>query len=84
MRYVTYVLKSGINGDIYIGSTRNLENRIQRHNDGKVKSTKGYKPWGLMEHFTFPTRAEAMRYEKFLKTGQQKEILRKKYGHVVK
>lgn len=84
MRYFVYVLKSLINNDIYIGSTEDVNNRIYRHNQGKVKSTKGYKPWKLLEYREFDSRAEAVQNERFLKNHQQKEILKRKYGLVVK
>jgi len=80
MEYYVYVLKSQKNGDLYIGSTDNVENRFRLHNSGKVKSTKGYRPWLLLEYKTCSNRPEAVRLERFLKTGQQKELLRKKYN----
>ena len=79
MKYCTYVLNSLKNNDIYIGSAANLNNRLKLHNSGKIKSTKGYKPWRLLEYYEFDTRSEAVKYEKFLKSHQQKEILKKKY-----
>lgn len=79
MSYYTYVLLSLKNNDIYIGSAEDLYDRVDLHNQGKVKSTKGYKPWKLLEHHEFKSRSEAFRHEKFLKTGQQKELLKKKY-----
>ena len=79
MNYYVYVLKSTINNDLYVGSTENVENRLRLHNSGKVKSTKAYRPWYLQETRHCSTRSEAVLLEKFLKTGQQKEILRVKY-----
>lgn len=84
MKYYVYILSSLKNSYLYIGSTGNLSNRVAFHNQGKVKSTKAYRPWELLEFKTFNTRSEAVKMERFLKTGQQKEILRKKYGHVAK
>lgn len=85
MNYYTYVLRSFKNNDIYIGSTANLNKRVRLHNLGKVKSTKGYRPWHLLEYKKFDSRSEALKYEKFLKLHQQKEILKKKYnGRVAK
>ncbi len=72
-------MKSFKNGDIYVGSTSNISNRIMLHNAGKVKSTKGYRPWELLESIQYETRSQAVKMEMFYKTGQQKEILRKKY-----
>ena len=84
MDFYTYVLLSFRNDDIYIGSTENIEKRVHLHNNGKVKSTKGYRPWKLLECHKFNTRSEAVNHERFLKTHQQKEILKKKYGLVAK
>mgnify|MGYP003821603743 CR=1 FL=1 len=77
MKYYVYILLSLKNNDIYIGSTANLQNRINLHNEGKVKSTKAYKPWQLLESREFDSRSEAMKQEMFLKTHQQKESLKK-------
>ena len=79
-KYFTYILKSLVNNDIYVGSTENVENRLCRHNSGNVKSTKAYRPWKLMATEEFGSRSEACKNEIFLKTGQQKELLRRRYG----
>ncbi|MEK7575325.1 MAG: GIY-YIG nuclease family protein [Patescibacteria group bacterium] len=77
--YYTYVLKSLSNSDLYVGSTENIEQRLHLHNTGRVRSTKAYRPWIMLENKPFKTRSEAQSHEYFLKSGQQKEILRKKY-----
>ena len=77
--YYVYVLKSEKNGDLYVGSTENVANRLIMHNKGKVCSTKPNRPWKIMTSVTFQTRGEAVKHETFLKTGQQKELLRKKF-----
>jgi putative endonuclease len=77
--YFVYILKSRKNGDIYIGSTEDVGNRLKLHNNGKVKSTRFNRPWELMGRSVFSTRAEAVKQERFLKTGQQKERLRRFY-----
>lgn len=70
---------------MYIGSAEDVEKRISLHNSGRVRSTKANVPWILLETRSTEKRSEAVRLERFLKTGQQKEILRRKYiGHVVK
>ncbi|MEK7166846.1 MAG: GIY-YIG nuclease family protein [Patescibacteria group bacterium] len=79
MKYFVYILKSFKNNDIYIGSTNNVEKRFKLHNLGKVKSTKSYIPWKLLEYHQYNSRSEAMKQEKYLKTGQQKEIIKRKY-----
>ena len=84
MKYYTYILKSLVNNDIYIGSSEDLNKRLNVHNQGKVKSTKAYRPWILLEYEAYNSRSEAFRRERFLKTGQQKELLKKRYGAVAK
>lgn len=78
--FYVYFLKSLKNNNLYIGSTENLENRLHLHNLGKVKSTKFYKPWKLVGSELYQTRSEAVKKERFLKTSQQREILKRKYG----
>ena len=84
MNYSVYILRSLKNGDLYVGSTEDISNRLARHNCGKVKSTKGYRPWEILDIMEFPTRSDAVKHEMFLQTGQQKGLLRAKYGVVVK
>lgn len=80
--YYTYVLLSKANGDLYVGSTENLENGIKLHNKGRVKSTKAHRPWKLVKKYVFSSRAKAVHMERHLKTGQQKELLHKRLGLV--
>lgn len=75
--FYVYFLKSQVNADLYIGSCENIDKRVKRHNSGLVKSTKAYVPWKLVGTESYNTRSEAVRRERFLKTGQQKELLKK-------
>jgi len=69
-----------MNNDLYVGSTEDVDGRVKSHNAGKVKSTKGYRPWQLLGYEEHSTRSEAVKRERFLKNHQQKEILKKKYS----
>jgi len=82
--YFVYILRSLKNNDIYVGSAEDIAKRFDLHNKGRVKSTKAYRPWELLNKEEFNSRGDAVRRERFLKTGQQKEILKRKYGHVAK
>ncbi len=73
--FYTYVLRSVKNKRIYVGSTSNLKNRFEQHSTGNVSSTKAYVPWHLVEYHVFTNRSRAMQFERFLKTGQQRERL---------
>lgn len=78
--FYVYFLKNFKNDDLYVGSTEDLERRLHMHNLGKVKSTRFYRPWKLVDYEEYETRSEAVRMEKFFKTGQQKELLKIKYA----
>ncbi len=75
--YYVYVLRSLKNGYRYIGQTNNLEKRLQEHNSGITKSIRFQLPFTLEHNEEWATRAEAMKREKFLKSGQGREWLTK-------
>ena len=68
VKYFTYIIKSDHDGGYYFGSTSNLESRIKIHNSGKVRSTKGRRPWRLHYHEAYDTRSEAVKREYFFKS----------------
>jgi putative endonuclease len=78
MSYIIYALKSSFDNRIYVGFTENLKRRIKEHNQGKTKSTKGFRPWVLIYQETVETRIEARKREKYLKGGSGKEFLKNK------
>lgn len=78
--FYVYFLRSTINNDLYVGSTEDVTNRVRLHNAGRVKSTKAYRPWDLLGYEEYPSRTEAVKYEKFYKTHQQKNLLKAKYN----
>ena len=76
--FYIYVLKSLSHGTLYIGSSEDPEVRLKnKHNKGKVRYTKGRMPWEIIYKEEFATRAEAMKREKFLKSGQGREFLKR-------
>ena len=70
--YFVYVLKSMKDGNMYIGFTKDLEERINRHNKGLVKSTKNRVPFELIFYEASKNKYDAIHREKYLKTS---------YGH---
>lgn len=71
-----YVLKNQ-DSEIYIGSTNNLKKRINQHNKGLNKSTKG-KAWSLETCIAVKRRLTARRLEKYLKSGSGRATLKKR------
>ncbi len=64
-----YVLASEVTGHRYTGSCGDLDDRLRRHNAGESLATRHGVPWRLVHTETFPSRADAVRRERFLKTG---------------
>ncbi|MDQ5953909.1 MAG: putative endonuclease [Patescibacteria group bacterium] len=73
--YTVYVLKSLKNNYRYIGQTNNLNKRLNEHNSGLSKSTKNIRPLVLDYSEEYATRSEAMKRERFLKSGKGREWL---------
>jgi len=66
--FVVYFLRSRKDSSFYVGQTSNIENRLQRHNKGLIRSTKHRRPFDLIYRENFNTRREAMLREKYLKS----------------
>ena len=75
MSYWVYVLRSVSGRRRYVGQTDDLERRLARHNAGLVFATAPYRPWRLLHAERWGTRAEAMRRERLLKSGQGRQFL---------
>ncbi|MFA6027657.1 MAG: GIY-YIG nuclease family protein [Patescibacteria group bacterium] len=78
--YFVYILKSAADNNLYIGSTDNLDRRIQEHNTGNVNSTKNRRPLKLKCYFVFEERKTAAQFEKYLKTGSGKAFAYKHFN----
>ena len=68
--YTVYAIRSLTTGRIYIGQTKNLENRLRDYNAGHVQSTKKDKPWELYALQTMENRKEVMHMEWKLKCSK--------------
>ena len=73
--FYVYVLRSSKTGRRYVGSCQDIEERLGRHNAGHSKATRHGIPWVLVHFEAFATRAEAVRRERYFKTGKGREEL---------
>lgn len=76
MEYYFYALKSDLDGRIYKGITSNVAQRLKEHNEGKTRSTKGYRPWVLVYSEFIGERKAARAKEKYYKSGSGREELK--------
>jgi putative endonuclease len=75
MPYYVYILKSLKDGSFYVGSTNNLENRLQRHNEGRVASTKSKRFWKLVYSEQHPNRSGAAQRENEIKSHKRRAFI---------
>ena len=69
VQYV-YILRSESNPDRhYVGTTRDLRERLRRHNSGSVSHTAKYVPWRIKTYLAFEDTDRAMSFERYLKSA---------------
>ncbi|GJQ61586.1 MAG: hypothetical protein SCALA702_06390 [Melioribacteraceae bacterium] len=74
--YFVYVIKSA-EGYRYTGMTENLEFRLLQHNDHSLSQwTRRGKNWEIIYIKVFDNKSEALRYEKWLKSGVGRDFLK--------
>jgi len=74
--YYVYVLKSQVDSKLYVGYTTNLRERLQKHQNGEVTSTKFRRPFELIFYEGYKSMKDAKRREGYLKTSKGKSSLR--------
>ena len=75
----TYILENPA-GRFYIGQTDDLDRRIEEHNSPETVGTKfTHKngPWRLVWSESHPTRSEAVRRERFIKSRKSAAWIRR-------
>ncbi|OPZ68531.1 MAG: GIY-YIG nuclease superfamily protein [bacterium ADurb.Bin478] len=72
--FVVYALQLS-NGHFYVGQTNNLQRRIHEHLRGRTPYTRKFKIKKIVYTEYLATRSEALKREKFLKSGQGRQWL---------
>jgi putative endonuclease len=73
--YYLYIIQNNINQSYYIGHTRNIGERVKRHNEGRSKYTAQKGSWRMIYQEIFQTRGEAMKREKEIKEKKSKKYI---------
>ncbi len=76
--YYVYILKCADNS-YYSGCTKDLVDRLDWHNRGSVPATKDRRPVELVTYIAFNDKYKAFEYEKYLKTGPGRAVMRKRF-----
>jgi putative endonuclease len=78
--FYAYILQSDFNGRFYIGSTKDIANRIDQHNSGRTPSTKPFRPWRLVHSEEFETLVDARKRETEIKSWKSHDYICKTFG----
>jgi len=74
--YYTYIIFSDVLNAFYVGSTQDLEKRIDQHNNSNgSKFTKRAKDWRVVYSEIFQTRADAQKREYAIKRKKSKTYI---------
>lgn len=65
--YYVYIIRSKVDGNLYLGSTNDLWKRFTEHNNGKVISTRHRKPFELVYYEAYKVEKDARNREHNLK-----------------
>ncbi|MEK7576526.1 MAG: GIY-YIG nuclease family protein [Patescibacteria group bacterium] len=78
--YYTYILLSEKDKRTYVGYTSNLDERLKRHNEGRVKATKNRRPLKFFYTEEFKTIAEAKERELWWKSHAGRKKLKELFS----
>ena len=79
--FYVYVLRSKVDGKLYVGQTVDLKKRLSEHNTGQVPSTRRRIPLELLYYEACTHRNDALHREKYLKTTYGHRYLRNRLKH---
>ncbi|MDZ7754914.1 GIY-YIG nuclease family protein [Rhodohalobacter sp.] len=76
MHYL-YILYSKKLDQYYSGHSKNVDNRLQKHNGGMSRATHRGVPWELKRVVEFPTKRQAIQAENWIKKMKSRIVIEK-------
>ena len=64
----------------YVGRTTNVDERLAWHNAGPCGYTVAYRPWTLAVSIEFSTKKQALRFERYLKSGSGRAFTKRHFA----
>ena len=75
-----YIIRSDTNTSRhYVGITNDLHARLEWHNHGPCGHTRLHRPWSVLVSLDFPTEKDAVRFEKYLKSGSGRAFAKRHF-----
>lgn len=76
--YYAYILRSERDGSYYTGFARDLKSRLREHNAQQSKYSSTKAPFLLIWYCAFPSKVQAVAFERYLKSGSGFAFARKR------
>ena len=78
---IVYIIRSDVDRSRhYVGITNDIDARLAWHNNGPSGYSIQYRPWSLVVALQFPTEQEAVRFEKYLKSGSGRAFAKRHFA----
>ena len=78
---IVFILRSDVaSSRHYVGVTNDLRARLEWHNQGPCGHTLSHRPWSVVVSLEFPTEKEAVRFEKYWKSGSGRAFATRHLG----
>ena len=78
--YYVYILLNETKTRTYVEVSADVNKRLEDHNAGRVKSSRPYRPYKIINIESFATLSEAKQKEIFYKSATGRRRLRKMIG----
>ena len=82
-KWYVYILKSLKDNGIYIGMSRDPDDRLRQHNKGKTVSTRSRRPFVMLYKEECNSADEARKREQYYKSGIGREQIKQKLNSSV-
>ena len=78
--YYVYLIRSTKDpSKTYIGYTIDLDQRMEKHNNGASIYTSDDRPWVLVTYVVFSEQSKAIEFEKYLKIGSGHAFAKRRF-----
>jgi len=78
---IVYILRSDVAPSRhYVGITNDLASRMEWHNHGPCGYTLSDRPWSVVVSMQFRSEREAVRFEKYLKSGSGRAFAKRHFA----
>jgi putative endonuclease len=64
----------------YVGVASRPDERLEWHNNGPCGYTRAHRPWSILVTIEFATEQQAIRFEKYLKTGSGRAFAKRHFA----